>query len=121
MPHDDPAERVDEAADTLVWVLGHPLTINEVHATAIGTSGFLIGTIYRTAPAGAQNVAAGVVILLVVYAVFGEPAVKSLPHHADEYNTTVGLETIRCEPWWFLASFTAAFAGAFLVAPLPGA
>jgi hypothetical protein len=120
VPHDDPPDRVEDGAETIRRVFGHPISLNEVHAVAIGTSGFFFGLVYQTAPMDVQHIVTATATALVVYAVFGEPALQSLPHDAEEYATTVGLETIRCEPWWFITSFTGSFAAAFAVAPSAG-
>jgi len=117
VPHDDPRDRVEDGAETILRVLDHPVSVNEIHAVAIGVSGFFFGLLYQTGPAGVRHIVTAAASVLVLYAMFGEPALKSLPHHADGYATTVGLETIRCEPWWFIVSFTASFAVAVVVGP----
>jgi len=109
--------RVEGGAETVVKVFGHPVSANEVHAVAIGVSGFFLSFMYQTGASGAQGIAAVTMLVLVGYAIMGDPALHSLPKDAAEYRTTVGMKTIKTEPWWFLTSFTFFFALALVVAP----
>ena len=115
-----PQTRVKGGAKTIVRVFGHPVSANEVHGVAIGVSGFFLGLMYQTGASTVQGIAALTMLVLVGYAILGKPALHSLPKDAPEYQTTVGMKTIKTEPWWFLVSFTACFAAALAVAPSLG-
>ena len=94
---------------------GHPITINEVHAAQLGLVGFMLGVAYG---AGLEAPAAGLGALLVGYAIFGSPVFSSLSHDAPEYKT-IGMKTIRHEPWWFVVPFLVSFViGASAIIPL---
>lgn len=86
--------RLDEGDEALARPLGHPITINEVHAALLGTVGLLIG--YSVPGLGP---------LLPLYAIVGRPRFHSLPHTHVEYPRSIGLRTVRHEPWWALASY----------------
>ncbi len=86
-------------------VIGHPVTVNELHAFQLGLVGLLLGTLYASsleAPVGV------LVLLLVGYSIFGKPAFRSLSHDDPEYKT-IGMKTIKHEPWWFLTPLIITF------------
>ncbi|AGB15466.1 hypothetical protein Halru_0842 [Halovivax ruber XH-70] len=96
--------RLDEGDEALARPLGHPITINEVHAALLGTVGLLVG--YSVPVLGP---------LLPLYAILGRPRFHSLPHDHVEYPRSIGLRTVRHEPWWALASYVPLyFVGAFV-------
>ena len=87
--------------------LGHPVTINEIHAFQLGLVGLLFGLAYAS---GLQMISLTLTLLLVGYAILGNPAFRSLDHDDPAYKT-IGMKTIRHEPWWF----TCPFLGTFLI------
>ncbi|WP_254767574.1 hypothetical protein [Salinilacihabitans rarus] len=91
----DPRERIHASDDPLVEPFGHPVTINELHALVLGVSGLVVG--YALPLLGP---------LLPLYAIFGRPPLRSLPH---DKQTTIGRKTIKHEPWYFTVSYTGAF------------
>ncbi|MFC3957135.1 hypothetical protein [Halovivax cerinus] len=86
--------RLDEGDEALARLFGHPITINEVHAALLGTVGVLIG--YSVPVLGP---------LLPLYAVLGRPRFHALAHDHADYSRSIGLRTVRHEPWWALASY----------------
>lgn len=98
-----------------VPITGHPITINEIHAAQLGLVGLFIGIAYN---AGLEAPAIALAVALVGYAVIGEPAFHSLPHDAPEYET-IGMKTIRHEPWWFLVPFVVSFVIGVAFIPAP--
>lgn len=88
-----------------VPVLDHPITINEIHAFQLGLLGLFVGMTYNS---GLEAVASGVAMLIVGYAIIGDPIFKSMSHDNPEYKT-IGMRTIKHEPWWFTVPFTVAF------------
>ena len=94
--------------------LNHPVTINEIHAFQLGFAGLFVGLAYGS---GLETPAALLALTLVGYAILGNPAFKSLNHDAPNYKT-IGMKTIKHEPWWFLMPFIASFVvGAMYFAP----
>lgn len=104
-----PGVRFENNDETTVTVLDHPVTANEIHAAGIGLSGTLFGVLSVTAGSEIQVAVNGIVLLLAAYAIIGDPAFHALPHDAEEYEKTIGLKTIKCEPWWFLVPFMTTF------------
>ena len=81
---------------------GHPITINEIHAAQIGiVAGFIIGMAYLYMP----DIALVSALILLGYAIIGKPFGRSLSHDAETYATTMGVRTIKHEPWYFLTFF----------------
>lgn len=102
---DDPKTRFNQANDPYVTVLSHPITINEIHAAIIGLSGLLFGMVAVTASGEIRFAVNMAVVFLLVYAIVGKPAFHALPHDVEDYEKTVGLKTIKGEPWWWLSTF----------------
>lgn len=94
----DTHERLQAGDEVLIRLLGHPVTINEVHALLLGTTGLVIGYVLPLLGP-----------LLPLYAVLGRPRLHSLPHSAVEYHNSIGLHTVRHEPWWTLGSYIPLF------------
>jgi len=90
----------------LFRVFGHPVTINEIHATMLAFSGIIFGAMYAE---GFAAIAGPVAMLLIAYAILGNPALRSMPHGAEGYVKTIGMKTIKHEPWWFIPPFIVAF------------
>lgn len=98
-------ERLRKGDEVLFYVpfVGHGITINEFHAHVIGlVTGVLVAASYYL---GFEWTAFVVAVLLVGYALFGPPFLRSLPHDLPEYEETVALRTLRWEPWHFLGLF----------------
>ena len=96
-------------------VLDHPITINEVHAAQLGLLGLFVGLLYAS---GSHTIASGVSVMLLSYAVLGNPAFHSLDHDKPEYKT-IGMRTIKHEPWWFAVPYVTTFLiGLYYVAPI---
>lgn len=106
MKPDTPKTRVGAVDNTYVTVFSHSVTLNEIHAAEMGLVGLLFGTVAALGAAEVRLFSDMVTVFLVAYAIIGDPALHSLPHDADEYIRTVGLQTIKYEPWWFLLPFT---------------
>lgn len=109
-------ERLRRGDEVLYYVpiMKHPITINETHAHVIGVStGILVGFGILL---GYHYVAFASMLLLVGYAVFGPPVLRSLPHELPAYRETVALRTVRWEPWHFLGLFLVALVGTLVVA-----
>ena len=106
---DKPKERFKQENDTYVTVLSHPITTNEIHAAVMGLSGSLFGTIVVSGGPEARILGHVVALFLAAYAIIGDPALHALPHSADDYANTIGLQTLKKEPWWFLASFVPSY------------
>jgi hypothetical protein len=97
--------------------INHPITINEIHAFQMGLLGLFVGLAYSS---GYQGVASMVAMLAVGYAILGNPIFKSMNHDDPKYKT-IGMRTIKHEPWWFTVPFTASFViGITVVAPILG-
>jgi len=97
-----------------VPLLNHPVTINEIHAFQIGFVGLFVGLAFSS---GLETPAALLALLLVGYAILGNPAFHSLGHDDPAYKT-IGMKTIKHEPWYFLVPFVASFViGALYLAP----
>ncbi len=90
-------------------VFGHPITINEIHAFQMGFIGIVVGSAYGNGIEAAALLA----LALVGYAILGNPAFHSLNHDAPEYKT-IGMKTIKHEPWYFLVPFVATFIAGYL-------
>lgn len=109
-----PRERLRAGDETLVTILGHPITVNEKHACVLGA---ILGAITGAAIVFDQMTLAVVLASLSVgYAVFGRPVGRSLSHDHPAYerqhetwyerpSKPIGIKTIRHEPWWFLAPY----------------
>lgn len=104
----DAKERFNEADKTLfrIPVIDHPVTPNEVHAMVIGLSGYLFATMWQ---AGDAIYTTPLVVILPAYAIIGHPVLHALPHDHEDYEQTIGLKTIRSEPWWFLSTYILTF------------
>ena len=89
----DNEERMEAGDAEKFAPYGHSISINELHAIAIGFSGIVIG--YTIPFLG---------WVLPLYAIFGKPRLRS----ADE-EKPIGLKTIKHEPWWLLASYIPTF------------
>lgn len=90
--------RLEEGDEALVRPFGHPITINEVHAAVLGTIGVLVG--YSVPVLGP---------LFPLYAILGRPRFHALAHDHPAYPRSIGLRTVRHEPWWALASYVPLF------------
>lgn len=110
----DKAELIERGDKVVARVPGieHPITINEIHALQLGVAGLLAGIGYTT---GYRGFAAGASILLVTYAILGFPVFQSMNHDNPKYKKTIGMRTIKHEPWWFISSYMAFFALAILL------
>lgn len=76
--------------------------------------GFLFGTRYQPRLAVPVLLLA---LLIVGYAVRGSPVFSGLGHDDPEYKT-IGMKTIRHEPWWFVTPFLLTFLiGATVINP----
>jgi len=85
--------------------LDHPITINEIHAAQLGLLGLFVGLLYAS---GSHAIASGVSVTVLSYAVLGSPAFHSLDHDAPTYKT-IGMRTIKHEPWWFAVPYVLSF------------
>lgn len=94
-----------------VPILNHPITINEIHAAQLGLLGLFVGLLYSS---GKPAVASGVSVLVIGYAILGDPAFHSLGHDAPTYKT-MGMRTIKHEPWWFLVPYVLSFLAAVYI------
>lgn len=109
-------ERINAADETLLeipypsivkrGIAKHGVTPNEIHAMIIGLSGYLFATMWQ---AGDQIYTTPMVLILPAYAIIGHPVLAALPHDHETYSETIGLKTIRSEPWWFLFTYTLTF------------
>ena len=98
-----------------VPVLNHPITINEIHAAQLGLIGLFVGLLYAS---GSHTIASGISVLVLSYAILGSPAFHSLNHDAPKYKT-IGMKTIKHEPWWFAFPYLITFLiGLYVVAPV---
>ena len=88
-----------------VPIVDHGVTINEIHAFQMGTIGLFVGLLYQT---HFQDVAVFFSLLMLGYAIIGRPAFRSLEHDHPEY-VTMGMKTIRHEPWWFITPYIITF------------
>lgn len=79
------------------------VSVNEFHAHVLGVAASAYTTI--TYALGYDHTAFIVASALVGYAVFGAPALQSLPHDVAEYETTIALKTVKWEPWHFIGAF----------------
>jgi len=104
----DAEERFNAANKPLFHlpVINHPVTPNEIHAMMIGLSGYLFATMWQ---AGIDIYTIPLVLILPAYAIIGHPILSALPHDDEEYKQTIGLKTVRCEPWWFLSTYLLTF------------
>ena len=91
-------ERLREGDGTIVRIFDHPVTVNEVHALIIGCSGLLVAT-------SVEPLSSLLTVLLIAYALGGQPAFASMAHDDPEYVRAIGLKMIKHEPWWFLVTF----------------
>lgn len=89
----DPEERVENTDYTYFKFLGNSFTKNEIHAVIIGLGVGLLSLI---------SWGFTVIAVLIGYSVLGEPMLHSIDEDFD--GNTVGLQTIKYEPWYFLAS-----------------
>lgn len=94
----DPEDRLREGDRGLIEPFGHEVTVNEVHALVLGTAGFLVATTV-------DPLDSLLTVAFVAYAVGGTPTFASLPHTDPEYDKSIGLKTIKHEPWYFLGSY----------------
>lgn len=88
-----------------VPITGHPVTINEIHAAQMGLVGLFIGMAYAI---GMETMALTVAVFLTTYAIVGKPSFRSLSMKEPGYKT-IGMKTIRHEPWWFIMPFITTF------------
>lgn len=103
-----------------VPVLDHPITINEIHAFQLGVTGLLFGLGATSSLPVLPDMAVILSALLLGYAILGNPAFHSLGHKEPEYKT-MGMRTIKHEPWWFAVPFMTTFIlGLTVVAPYLG-
>lgn len=100
--------------------INHPITINEIHAFQLGLTGLLFGLGATSSLPVLPDMAVILSALLLGYAILGNPAFSSLGHEAPEYKT-IGMRTIKHEPWWFSVPFMTTFViGLTVVAPYAG-
>ena len=95
-------------------ILGHPITINEIHAFQMGFVGLFVGLAYS---AGLTTEASLVAMALVSYAILGDPIFHSLDHENPKYKKSIGMKTIKHEPWYFIIPFVATFLVGMLYLP----
>jgi len=113
----EPRERIEAGNDALLCVRGHPVTINEVHASILGlTSGVLVGLTWGAVNPG---VAVALSALLALHAILGRPLGRSCPHTHEEYelSRSIGRQIIRHEPWWYLGFMVPALVMVVVVVP----
>ena len=92
-------ERLRRGDRTLIRPFGHPVSVNEVHATLIGLSiGVLAAALVL---GGLYDVALSMLAALFGYAILGYPIFHSLDHDDPRYRT-IGRKTIKHEPWYFV-------------------
>ena len=99
---EDTRERLRKGDRTLLRPFGHPVSINEVHAVLISTCGVLFGHAYAT---GLELLVLPLVLLLIGYSILGRPMFSSLCHDDPNYDKSIGLKTIKHEPWYFIPPF----------------
>lgn len=98
----DPDKRINVGDDKTRTILGRTFTVNEVHAMILGgTTAVLLAIMFVfVSPLSALGIEA----LLLVYAIFGRPWMASCHHSHEEYakSQSIGIRTLRHEPWWYL-------------------
>lgn len=102
----DLKQRLQRGDATLVRAFGHPISVNEVHATALGLIGVIAGALILV---GGYEAALSLSVVLLGYAVLGRPALQSLDHDHPAYKT-IGHKTIKHEPWYFVGSYVLSLA-----------
>lgn len=101
-------QRIEEGSANAIEFRGAVITYNELHAGIIGCVGFLLGYIHQSGGVG-EEYSVILTLVLVSYAVFGKPVLKTLPAVSEEYGRSYGVRAIRYEPMWFLFTFVPAF------------
>ena len=98
-------------------IFGHPITINEIHAFQLGFTGLLFGLGATSSLPLLPDLAVLFSALLLGYAILGSPVFQSLDHDDPNYKT-IGMKTIKHEPWWFTMPFLVSFLiGALYLSP----
>lgn len=88
--------------------LEHPITINEIHAFQLGLIVFLFGIASTSDLPVVPSLAVTGAMLLVGYAILGNPMFASMDMEDPDYKT-IGMKTIKHEPWWFIIPFFTTF------------
>ena len=110
--------RANDSTLVTVPMLDHSITINEIHASTIGaTSGLISGLAWIS---GKSELTVLLIFVLAGYAILGRPVGASLSEDDPEYGVdgskvSIGVRTIRHEPWYFLAWMAAVLVGVIIV------
>lgn len=96
-----------------VPIVDHPVTVNEWHSVKIALSvGLFVGGLLS---GGFVRTGVAVSLILIGYAVAGRPFGRSADHDSDDYEESIGTETLRREPWWFTVFYVLSIGAGFLV------
>lgn len=81
----------------IVW---HPVTVNEYHSAVMGVVFGLAIAPLLVSGGDWQIVANILLVSFIGYSVAGRPFLGSLDHDDGEYSNSIGVRTIKHEPWW---------------------